>query len=202
MSFQQVNLYHDELKNKKLNYSAIMILQLCLVIVVSFSALSGFKSYQIQQQELILEKMKKTQAKLKADKMRIEASKGKKDVVLTKKITEKMKELSNKQKVINILRQDEFGNANGFIGMVSGLARQRVEGLWLTHLRFADGGTNVSLKGITRKASLLPKYLQRLSAEKSFAGMTFKHLEMGRHKDKKQWLSFSLQNAARVEGTK
>jgi len=46
---------------------------------------------------------------------------------------------------------------------------------------------------------LLPKYLQRLSAEKAFVGMTFKNLQMNRNKDKKQWLNFSLKNIAQVE---
>jgi len=202
MSLQQVNLYHDELKNKKIKYSAVMSLQLCLVIVVGFSALSGFKSYQIQQQELALQEAKNTQAKLNAEKTKIEASRGKKDVVLAKKITGKTKELSNKQKVLNILNQDEFGNADGFSGLVGGLARQRLEGLWLTNLRFAGGGTDISLQGITSKASLLPKYLQRLSAEKAFAGMTFKNLKMNRNKDKKQWLNFSLKNIIQVENIK
>ena len=199
MTLQQVNLYHDELKNKKLNYSAIMLLKLCLLVIVGLSALGGFKSYQIQQQELILQEAKSLQAKLNAEKIKIEASRKQKDTVLAEKITKKKQELSNKQKVLSILNQDEFGNADGFSGLVGGLARQRLEGLWLTGLRFSGGGKDISLKGITNKASLLPKYLQRLSAEKAFAGMTFKNLQMNRNKDKKQWLNFSLKNVAQVE---
>ena len=199
MSLQQVNLYHDELKNKKLNYSASMSLKLCLFVIVGLSAFSGFKSYQIQQQELVLQEMKNTQSKLSAEKTKIEASRKQKDTVLAKKIIRKKQELSNKQKVLSILNQDEFGNADGFSGLVGGLARQRLEGLWLTGLRFNSGGKDIFLKGITNKASLLPKYLQRLSAEKSFVGMTFKNLQMNRNKDNKQWLNFSLKNIAQVE---
>jgi len=199
MSFQQVNLYHNELKNKKLNYSASMSLKLCFIVIVGLSAFSGFKSYQIQQQELILQESKNTLSKLTAEKTKIEASRKQKDAVLDKKITEKKQELSNKQKVLSILNQDEFGNADGFSALVGGLARQRLEGLWLTGLRFSSGGKDIFLKGITNKASLLPKYLQRLSAEKAFVGMTFKNLQMNRNKDKKQWLNFSLKNIAQVE---
>jgi len=199
MSFQQVNLYHDELKSKKLNYSASMSLKLCLFVIVGLSAFSGFKSYQTQQQELVLQEVKNTQSKLTAEKTKIEASRKQEDTVLAKKIIRKNQELSNKQKVLSILNQDEFGNADGFSGLVGGLARQRLEGLWLTGLRFSSGGKDILLKGITNKASLLPKYLQRLSAEKSFAGMTFKNLQMNRNKDHKQWLNFSLKNIVQVE---
>ena len=127
-------------------------------------------------------------------KIETELSLRKKDATLAKKIILKTKELSNKQKVLNILSRDEFGNTNGFIEHISGLARQRIEGLWLTQIRIAGGGTNVALKGTTSKPSLLPKYLQRLSSEKAFSGTEFESLLMARQEKKKQLLNFSLQN--------
>ena len=194
MSFQQVNLYKDELKNIKLKYSALTLIQLSIIIVIAFSLLGGFKVFQINSKQEFLTESKKTQDKLKADKEKFESSKGKKDSALTKLITQKTKELAKKQKVLKILSQDEFGSASGFAGLVGGLAKHRLEGLWLTRLRIADGGTNISLKGITTKANLLPKYLQRLSSENSFSGITFKYFAMDRNEDKKHWLDFSLQN--------
>jgi len=130
----------------------------------------------------------------KLQKIQNELSLRKKDTVLAKKIIVKTKELANKQKVLSILSRDEFGNTKGFIEHISGLARQRVEGLWLTKIRIADGGTDIALHGTTTKSALLPKYLQRLSAEKIFSGTEFQSLFMERQEKKKQWLSFSLQN--------
>jgi Tfp pilus assembly protein PilN len=194
VSFQQINLYHDELRHKKINFSALMMLQISLAIIVALSLLSGFKYYQLQQRKLMLVEVQKLEARLNAEKIIIEAAKGKEDPLLTKQIAERTAELTNKQKVLNILSQDEFGNANGFVGLIGGMARQRLDGLWFTHLRFANGGTDVTLTGITSEAALLPKYLQRLSVEKAFAGMTFGHLAMDRNKDNIQWLDFSMQN--------
>ena len=201
MNLQQVNLYQDVLRDKKLKYSAKILLQLCLILIVVFSATVGFKTFQLQEYKTSLTEAQKTQAKLEAEKAIIESSKGKKDIALTKKIEEKTKEIANKQKVLGILSTNEFGNANGFAGYLSGLARQRVEGVWLTHLRVAGGGTDITLKGLTTNAALVPKYLQRLSAEKSFSGMTFQSLAIGRNKDKKQWLDFSLQNISSNRGS-
>lgn len=196
MSLQQVNLYQDELKTQKLNYSALMLLQLSIILVVVFSAAAGFRAFQLQQhQSSLVEKQQKQKiAMANLQKLQAELSLRKKDTTLAKRITGKTKELANKQKVLGILSQDEFGNTKGFIEHISGLARQRIDGLWLTQIRIAGGGTDVALHGTTSKPALLPKYLQRLSAEKAFAGTEFQSLLMERQDKKKQWLNFSLQN--------
>lgn len=196
MSLQQVNFYRDELKAQKLNYSAAMLLQLSLFLIVVFSAVTAFQTYQQKQQQLILTAKQQKQKMLIANlkKLQEEFSNRKRDTTLSKRITEKTKELVNKKKVLGILSKDEFGNTTGFIEHVSGLARQRIDGLWLTQIRIASGGTDVALHGITSKPALLPKYLQRLSEEKVFAGTEFKSLLMARQEKKKKWLDFSLQN--------
>ncbi|MCK5387010.1 MAG: hypothetical protein KAJ39_07480 [Gammaproteobacteria bacterium] len=196
MSLQQVNLYRDELKTQKLNYSALMLLQLSIIFIVVFSAVAGFRAFQLQQLQsnLVVKQQEQKVVMANLQNLQAEFSKRKKDMTLTKRIVEKTKELSNKQKVLGILSQDEFGNTKGFIEHISGLARQRIEGLWLTQIRIAGGGTDVALHGTTSKPALLPKYLQRLSAEKAFAGTEFQSLLMKRQDKKKQWLNFSLQN--------
>ena len=195
-NFQQVNLYRDELRTRKLKYSALILVQLCIFLIVVFSVVSAFKFFQLQQQQ---KSFSANQSKQKIvmrelSKLQNELTKQVKDRTLIKKINQKSTELANKQKVLGILSQDEFGNTNGFVEHVSGLARQRMNGLWLTKIRIAAGGTDVALRGTTSKPTLLPKYLQRLSAEKIFVGTEFQSLLMSRQEKKKQWLDFSLQN--------
>lgn len=201
MNLQQVNLYRDELKTQKLTYSALMLLQLCIILVVVFSAAAGFRAFQVQQQQSILVAKQQKQKIMMADlqKLQAEISSRKKDTALSRRITDKTKELTNKQKVLGILSRDEFGNTKGFIEHVRGLARQRIEGLWLTQIRIADGGTNIALHGSMSKPALLPKYLQRLSEEKAFTGTEFKSLLMARQEKNKQWLNFSLLNKKKDE---
>lgn len=201
MNLQQVNLYRDELKTQKLTYSALKLLQLCIILVVVFSAAAGFRAFQVQQQQSILVAKQQKQKIMMADlqKLQAEISSRKKDTALSRRITDKTKELTNKQKVLGILSRDEFGNTKGFIEHVRGLARQRIEGLWLTQIRIADGGTNIALHGSMSKPALLPKYLQRLSEEKAFTGTEFKSLLMARQEKNKQWLNFSLLNKKKDE---
>lgn len=201
MILQQVNLYRDELKTQKLTYSAVMLLQLSIFLVIVFSAAASFRAFQVQQQQSSLVAKQQKQKIMMADlqKLQAEFSSRKKDTALSRRITDKTKELANKQKVLGILSQDEFGNTRGFIEHISGLARQRIEGLWLTQIRIADGGTNVALHGSTSKPALLPKYLQRLSVEKAFTGTEFQSLLMARQEKNNQWLNFSLQNKKKDE---
>lgn len=193
---QQVNLYSDELKTQKLNYSSLTVMQLSVFIVVVLSVAAGFRTYQLKQQQSAFEVKQAAHKIAMADlkTLQSELSKRKKDTKLKKQVTEKTKELANKQKVLGILSQDEFGNTDGFIEHISGLARQRINGLWLTKVRIASGGTDIALRGTTSKPALLPKYLQRLSAEKVFVGTEFQSLLMSRQEKKTQWLNFSLQN--------
>ena len=196
MSMQQVNLYQDELKTQKLKYSASMLLQASIALVIMLSAVAGYSYFQLQQHKSSLAEHQERQKVATAELQTIQSDLAlrKKDTALARKIAQKTKELSNKQKVLNILSRDEFGNTKGFIEHVSGLARQRVEGLWLTKIRIASGGTDISLDGTTSKPSLLPKYLQRLSSEKAFSGTQFQSLLMARQEKKNQWLNFSLKN--------
>ena len=196
MSMQQVNLYQNELRTQKLNYSALMLTQISVILLIVFAIFTGFRYFQLQQHQLSLIENQQKQKIAMADLQKIQAelSLRKKDTSLAKLIADKTRELANKQKVYGILSRDEFGNTKGFVEHVSGLARQRIEGLWLTQIRIASGGTDVTLQGTTSKSALLPKYLQRLSVEKAFSGTEFKSLLMARQEKKTQWLNFSLQN--------
>lgn len=200
MIFQTVNLYCDELKSKKLNYSALLLVQLSLFIFVVLLVITGFSSFQLDQQQVKLNTIKNTQKLVMVDfkKLQAELSKRKKDITLSQKIKDKTTELTNKQRVLRILSQDEFGNTKGFVEHVIGLARQRIDGLWLTKIRIENGGANIELSGVTSSPSLLPRYLQRLSAEKIFVGTEFKSLKMVRQNNNKQWLDFSLKSKVDV----
>lgn len=196
MSMQQVNLYQEELRTPKLNYSATVLVQLSLILIVVFSVVAGVQYFRLQQHESSLAEQQQKQKLVMAELQKVQAELAlrKKDMVLVQQIEDKTKELANKQRVMSILSRDEFGNTKGFIEHISGLARQRIDGLWLTQIRLAEGGTNVSLKGLTTQSALLPKYLQRLSDEKAFSGTEFESLVMAREEKQQQWLNFSLQN--------
>ena len=62
------------------------------------------------------------------------------------------------------------------------LARQSVGGLWLTGFSITNGGNDVTLRGRMLNADLLPRFLGRLGAEKSFEGRGFRSLAIDQPK--------------------
>lgn len=114
-------------------------------------------------------------------------------------LSELDRELQNKQQVFQLLSGKRFGNVDGFATQFSGLARQRIEGLWLTELYIHDGGEKLNIRGTTMQPELLPRYLQRLSKEPVFHGVEFKTFVMQRDKDHSQ-VNFDLRSSVEGKG--
>lgn len=77
-----------------------------------------------------------------------------------------------------------------------GLARNRVDGLWLNRVGLAAGGTEMWLRGQTLEPALVPKLLQTLSGEPAFAGRTFRKVTFERQgRDPDAVVDFELRSA-------
>jgi Tfp pilus assembly protein PilN len=107
-------------------------------------------------------------------------------------------EVGRAVKLADALGAGGFGNAAGMSGYLIGLARQRIEGLWLTRIDIREGGDAINLSGRSITAEQVPQYLQRLSAEQAFKGRTFGGLAV--QKDD-AGVSFRLGSAAIAAGS-
>lgn len=72
-------------------------------------------------------------------------------------------------------RQGE-GSAQGFSGMLAGLSRQTLEGVWLVGFSLAPAA--IEMRGRLLDPALLPRYIGRLNEDPAFAGRRFSALEM------------------------
>ena len=79
-----------------------------------------------------------------------------------------------------------------FAEYLQGLARQHVDGLWFTDIHLLEGGQQLSLVGSTREPEYLPRYLQKLNAEKVFAGHQFRVFRMKAVDDGQDLLDFEV----------
>ncbi len=82
--------------------------------------------------------------------------------------------------------------ARNFSEHLTGLARQHVDGMWFTTIQLQKGGHQLALLGRTQHAELVPRYLQRLRAEKIFSGHNFKVFRMVVPEDRTDLLDFEL----------
>lgn len=88
--------------------------------------------------------------------------------------------LRNRALLLKWVEQFAQQGAKGFSPYLAGLARQAVDGVWLTELEVDRETDNLALAGLTRDASLVPLYLERLRVEEAFAGRGFRHFELQR----------------------
>ena len=191
---QQVNLFQAQFKSKS---EPLMMQQLLFVaagFVVVLVMLSLYRQWssstleaEYQQQLQQLATLNKQLIPLK----QIQANK-KKSPQIEKQLAQKQKTVNSKQQLIKIMGQRSFGNTEGFTKQLTGLAQQRIEGLWLTSLTIRSGGVFMDLQGNSLRPELLPQYIQRLSNETIFKGSKFDTLVMEQHEKKTAWLSFTL----------
>jgi len=190
---QHINLY-SQLDHKVTPPLAALhqlwILAAALVLLVLVYALIGFDNgsrgaelRQLQQREQasvsqlqLLQKEK--QALLKDDS-------------LANGIAQLQQEIIFRRKVLASVNQDQQ-RAASFATHLSGLARQRIEGMWFTEVLLQRGGKHLALKGRSQRAQYLPQYLQKLSAEAVFAGHQFRVFRMTTAAQNSALLDFEL----------
>lgn len=68
----------------------------------------------------------------------------------------------------------------GFADYLRGLARQSVNGLWLTGFSVAQGGDVMEVRGRMLAVDRLPEYIKRLNGEARFKGRQFVSLNISR----------------------
>jgi len=206
---QQINLYNPLLLKQKKIFSARTMAQALALIALGLAAFYGFARYQVaslqtetkrstQRHEAVLAKLARTtqqfgprqkSAELEANIKQIEA------------------ELLALAEVQTALKQGGLVSANGFSAYFKALARQAVEGVWLTG--FTIAGSEMAISGRTLKPGLVPDYIARLSGEQVMQGRKFAMLEMrqpeavvakdGKSSAVPRYIEFSLQSEVKKE---
>ena len=87
-------------------------------------------------------------------------------------------ERDRKSQALAALALREADSTVGFSPQFIGLARQRLNGLWLTKIEVS--GSQLALQGVALSEELVPRYLRRLGAEGVFAGTAFQEARLQR----------------------
>ena len=102
-------------------------------------------------------------------------------------------ERDRKAQALAALALREADSTVGFSPQFIGLARQRLNGLWLTRIELS--GSQLALHGVALSEELIPRYLRRLGAEGVFAGTAFQQARLERATDGDE-LRFELRTQA------
>ena len=202
---QQINLYNPLLLKQKKFFSARTMAQALGLIALGLAAVYGYARYQVTNLHTETELAGKRHEAVQARLARISQQFGprQKSAELEASIKRAEAELLALTEVQAALKQGGLVSASGFSPYLKALARQVVEGVWLTE--FSASGSEMVISGRTLMPGLVPDYIQRLSGESVMQGRKFAMLEMRKPatlttKDGKpgvmpRYIEFTLQSA-------
>jgi len=191
---QQVNLFQPVFRKKQEPLTARAMVQVCATVLAGLVLMYGYISWRVADldQELVQLQAQHADSLRRLEEASRKFPARKKSQLLGAEVQRLAAEKAAKQRVIRAISQGGPSEGRGFSGYLEGLARQRVDGLWLTGLDVADGGADVGIYGSTLKPELVPVFLQKLSAEIAFSGKEFKTFKMVRPEGDERRIDFTL----------
>lgn len=194
---QQINLYQPMLRTQKKIFSAHTILELAGIFVLGLGLIYAFAMYQLSglgSQIAGLETQRNTamaqlQA-LSADQRQTTP----RSRLIQDQLREAEIERHQMERLLSGFRTRRVGDTAGFSRHLTGLARQRLDGLWLTRVIVRDDG--IELAGQAETGELVPRYLARLGREQAFTGTEFASLQLERGADVGEPIRFRVSTGA------
>lgn len=177
---QQINLFNPIFLRQKKYFCTVTILQALALLMVGVLSFYGYAWYQTKALSKEVDEVGK---KLDAEQKRLASLTGelgprKKSQELEQQIKELEKQLREREEILGIQTSSLDSGGRGFSEYLRALARQSVNGLWLTNISIRDGGNRLFIGGKALRPELVPDYLKRLGKERVMQGQTFSSLGM------------------------
>jgi len=189
---QQVNLYLDEFKKKRIPFSAETFafvvfgsLMFCTLASTFAYVFYVYSAEQLRDANARLLKMQTAQELARREFQVIEL-----DPSLQSRIGAMQQRVSQNRQLLKYLGKRNIQQHNqSFAGMLTALTEVQQSGLWLQEVRFDTEVGGLTLNGFALQPEAVPAYLKKLGKHTTFAGMQFKVFDLKRDKDK---LAFTL----------
>jgi hypothetical protein len=178
---QQINLFNPIFRKQKKVFSSVTMVRALGIILVACALLAWDASNRMRALKL---QAAATDARLAAQQqrlndVRVQYAPRARSTTLPPEIKAAEQELSLLANASDIIKRGGFGEVRGFSGYFRALARQDLEGIWLTNIVIGNGGATIGLQGNALQAELVPQYMQRLGQEAVMKGKSFATLEIG-----------------------
>jgi hypothetical protein len=197
---QKVNLYQQEFHNVR-NWSrtgvfaaaGLLVLVLVGANIGQVITLSGLES-SLAQKDSALEIKRVALEALRKNTKPIA-----RDMDLAALVDRLRNSNAEKTRAINYLNGNEISNDTGFSQLLQSLGRQRdsIDDIWLTRIKFSDGGYNMRLDGSSYKPELLPEFIQALNQEVLYKDLEFRDLRISRSETNGRMVEYLLDTRAR-----
>lgn len=195
---QQINLYQPLFRKPRVLLSAAAIAQMTALALLILLAVYGFGLWRQHQQAVEIARLEARQQRTTQQLAELVALRlpAVPDPGAERQVQHLAQVYDRKQLLMTVLRDHIHGNTGGFGDYLEGLARQRVDDLWLTEVQIGAGGQRLSLSGLSLSPEQVPRLLARLREAPAFQGKVFQTLEMAQAGDGGGALRFTLSNDA------
>jgi hypothetical protein len=178
---QQINLYNPQFEHKRKLFGAAAMAQALTLLAAGVVALSVYGSRQVVvlAHEASDGAIKVEKKKRELEAVSVEFAQPQKSPELEAELAENEAQLAALKRIAAAVDRGDLGNATGYSEYFKALARQHVDGLWLTGLAITGAGCDIGVHGRAVDASLLPGFLGNLTREKIMQGKSFGSLQIG-----------------------
>jgi MSHA biogenesis protein MshI len=177
---QQVNLLAPMYRKQRALFSARVSIGICLLVSVALTLIyfvTVWRGSVIANEYTRLVETRDT-ATRRVNELAAQLRGQTGDASAEAEVTALTQERDRKAQALQALATREADSTVGFSPQFIGLARQRLNGLWLTRIELSGG--QLALQGVALSEELIPRYLRRLGAEGVFAGTAFQQASLER----------------------
>lgn len=186
---QQINLYNPAFIPPREWLTAKSFAVLAGVLLAVVSALSIWTRDNAAAKEAQMAELQSRQQALQVNIETTRAALDKRvaDPALVAAVADARREIEDRAEILTLSQRILGDGKGGYSPYLRALARQSVQGVWLTAVTVADDGERIGLRGRALDKSLLPTYVRRLNGEPAFDGKAFSGMQVTYHEpDEKQ----------------
>jgi hypothetical protein len=168
---QQINLYQTPSTAARVPLSATTTLRLLGIVGLVLVAFWGFSAWQVFKLKAGVETVRLQRnaiESLEAAGMRELEALSQEDLELH--VAALNATLATKSRALEMVRAEREHPATSFSRRLEGLARNHVQGIWLSHLTFGSTARELRLVGTTTDPTLVPAYLHELAKDPALRG--------------------------------
>jgi len=172
---QQINLYRERLYKQESNLPSTALLKTglgALALLLLLGLFTVWRTSALHSELRDLEEQQ-GQARTSLEEMGHRLSLQAGDPRVMDEAYKLQALISSPGPVRELLTKDLFGSKQGYSGFFRALARQSEPGVWLSRVDIVGANKDIEIRGSAVSPERVPRYLQRLSHEKSMDGLEF-----------------------------
>ena len=191
---QEINLFQPIFRREKKVFSAAAMLQILGVVAVALGVIYAYGQWQLASARAEIVRLDERQqaATVQVGALRVRYPEKTRSQALDAEVNRLRNEVQMRERLLVALADGTLGNSSGLSAYLEALARQSVEGAWLTRFSLARGGRAIGLAGRALAPELVPVYVRRLANEPAFNGRAFSELAIRRADDVPAEVEFEL----------